>query len=1021
MRLFGVLAVVILSSDVQFGVLAQSVKPTISAIENVASYANGPVSPGEMLVIFGTAMGPSQVVTLQLDQNGRVATSLSQVQVLFDGTAAPLIYASATQISAMVPYGVAGKSSTNVQVAYQGVSSDPFPKQLASSAPGIFTANASGTGQAATTNSDGSVNRAANPATPGSYVTFYLTGEGQTNPPGSDGNIATGTANVNLPVTVLIAGRTAQLLYAGSAPGNVNGFCQINAVVPPDLQYGGNLPLAVQIGGVSSQTGATVAVSGPPAPIPGAPQSLTEAVNSSGQVVLTWTPADSIATRFHIERQIAGASFTEIGTVPATTTTYTDQTVTAGTAYQYRIRAENDYGFSPYSAVVSVTVPTAQLLPPSNLQAVAVSQTQINLTWSAANTNATRFHIERKTGTAGTYSEITVVPGTSVNYQDSTVQPSTTYFYRMRSEGITGSLSAYSGETSATTPAVPLPPAPTLQGTATSSSQVHLSWSTSATGIVLFSIERRTAASAYSQISQPPATSTSFDDSGLTGSTMYLYRMRVETGAGFSPYSNEVTVTTLQALPAAPTNLLATAVSSSQINLTWTNNAPDATAIRVEWESPGSASFTDIGAAATLTSTSVPNLQPNTAYSFRVRAQNVAGYSTYSNTSTVTTLQALPAAPTNLQATAVSSNELTLTWTNNAPSTTVIRVESAVGGSSTFTDIGPAATLTSTGITNLQPNTVYSFRVRVQSAAGYSPYSNVVTATAPITVFLVHGIGQGARNMQPLHDTLLAPGGIDRSRFVVDANYDYGSCAANTFCPSSCTISNGGNLLATQILADTVPGSNIIIVGYSLGGLIARDMLANNYQGVTQTRHVKGLITLGTPNLGYPYGSLDSLGVLGAALTGFEICPILMQQMASDFRAQEASKLVNLSPLAPSVVYLPLLVNQWSSLNFSLNVGSWLAISGGYCKNPIRTGDLTNSVGCPDYNPVSDGVVCDQSARNVLNAPNGTTNTAYFDGYAHTSVAILCGFTTGSAPQLGDPVAGDPLSQQLWSAINSIQ
>jgi uncharacterized protein (TIGR03437 family) len=117
------------------------------------------------------------------------------------------------------------------------------------------------------TNSDGSYNTSSSPATPGSYVTFYLTGEGQTNPSGSDGNIATSTANVALPVTVVIAGRTAQLLYAGSAHGNVNGFAQINAIIPADLQYGGNLPLVVLIGGVSSQSGVTLAVSGTPAPI----------------------------------------------------------------------------------------------------------------------------------------------------------------------------------------------------------------------------------------------------------------------------------------------------------------------------------------------------------------------------------------------------------------------------------------------------------------------------------------------------------------------------------------------------------------------------------------------------------------------------------------------------------------------------------------------------------------------------------------------------------------------------------
>src|SRR5262249_15685781 len=155
----------------------------------------------------------------------------------------------------------------------------------------------------------------------------------------------------------------------------------------------------------------------------------------------------------------------------------------------------------------------------------------------------TRLHIERKAGTAGSYGEISMVPGTNTTYQDITVQANTTYTYRLRSEGATG-LSAYSNEGSATTPALPLPPAPTLQGIATSPSQVHLSWTSAAISVIRFRIERRISNGAYSEINQPNATSTSFDDSGLTASTTYLYRMRAETANGASAYSNEITVTT---------------------------------------------------------------------------------------------------------------------------------------------------------------------------------------------------------------------------------------------------------------------------------------------------------------------------------------------------------------------------------------------------------------------------------------------------------------------------------------------
>jgi len=893
--------------------VGQVTKPVVSGVGNVASYATATISPGEMVVIFGSGMGPSQVVTAVLDSQGKVATTLSQVQVLFDGTAAPLVYVSATQVSAMVPYGLAGKTTTQVQVAYQGVSSDGVQKTVAAAAPGIFTADSSGSGQAAMTNSDGLYNSSTNPAVAGTFVTFYLTGEGQTNPSGSDGNIATSTADVALPVTVIIAGRTAQLLYAGSAPGNVNGFAQINAVIPADIQYGGNLPLSVQIGGVSAQNGVTLAVSGPPAPIPGAPQSVTASVNGSGQVVLAWALADSLATRFHIERQTPGSTFAEIGIVQAAATTFTDPNVSAGTTYQYRIRAESDYGLSPYSAVVTATVPTAQLSPPSNLQAVAVNQTQISLTWNNANTNATRFHIERKTGATGTYAEITVIPATATSYQDTTVQANTAYTYRARSEGASG-LSGYSNESSATTPALPLPPAPTLQAAATSASQVHLSWSSTATGVLRFRIERRTATLAYSEIAQPSATSTAYDDSGVTGSTGYFYRMRVETAAGLSSYSNEVAVTTF---PNAPTNLQGTAVSSSQINLTWTNNAPDATAIRVESQPAGSTSFTDIGPAAALANTGVTNLQPNTTYSFRVRAQSAIGYSAYSNTATVTTLP------------------------------------------------------------------------------------------VPKTVFLVHGIGQGSADMQGLYGSLTGSSGIDLSRFRVNAGFDFSECANTDFCSSSCSISSGAQKLAQYIANANSPG-DIVLIAFSMGGLLVRDLMANG-RLILNGRKISALITLGTPNLGYPYTYLDTA----------VFCTPLVQEMDGNWRSQQSTNTVVLSP------YLYSLTNLWPSASYPGGGGSWLAASGRSCSNPIR--NINSTTGCRDQNPYSDGVVCDDSATYFTSTASGTAPTLYWQDpsqiYVHSNNGwgtsfVLCG--NSGNPTINPPLSNPPSFGPLFAAIKGL-
>ncbi len=167
----------------------------------------------------------------------------------------------------MIPYELAGLATAQLMVRYRNSTSQPFTVKLVSTLPGIFSADSSGTGNAVATNADSTLNNATNPAMPGSYITFYITGEGQTNPAGSDGNVASGQSTIISPVTVTIGGVPAKVAYAGSAPGEVNGFAQINAVVPPDLEYGGDVPLFVQIGNVTSQPGLTIAVAGSPPPI----------------------------------------------------------------------------------------------------------------------------------------------------------------------------------------------------------------------------------------------------------------------------------------------------------------------------------------------------------------------------------------------------------------------------------------------------------------------------------------------------------------------------------------------------------------------------------------------------------------------------------------------------------------------------------------------------------------------------------------------------------------------------------
>ena len=192
-------------------------------------------------------------------------SALSGVQVTVNGYPAPMIFVSATQVSAVVPYELAQFASANVLVRFLGQSSNGIAVNVTTTAPGLFTQNASGTGPGAILNQNNSINSPGNPATRGQTVVVYLTGEGQTNPAGVTGKVTTVSPTPPLTpapllrVSVLIGGQAADFIFAGEAPGFVSGVMQLNVTIPATVGTG-ELPIVVSIGGNSSQAGVTVSV-----------------------------------------------------------------------------------------------------------------------------------------------------------------------------------------------------------------------------------------------------------------------------------------------------------------------------------------------------------------------------------------------------------------------------------------------------------------------------------------------------------------------------------------------------------------------------------------------------------------------------------------------------------------------------------------------------------------------------------------------------------------------------------------
>ena len=250
-------------------------QPQITWVKSASSFADSAISPGEIVAIRGVSMAPAAEQDTQLDAIGKLTTSLGGVRVLFNGVPAPLVYTLPTQIAAIVPYEIVANpaaTSVNVQVEYQGNRSAPFSMPMTSALPGLFTNDYSGQNQAAALNQDpggitrnGTLNPSANPptqpATRGSYVLLFGTGEGQTTPPGVDGRRAFGPyPKPVLNCSVNVGGVNIVPDYCGATPDYTAGEIQINVHLPMNVPTGNSVPVQFTIGSVTSPAGVTIAV-----------------------------------------------------------------------------------------------------------------------------------------------------------------------------------------------------------------------------------------------------------------------------------------------------------------------------------------------------------------------------------------------------------------------------------------------------------------------------------------------------------------------------------------------------------------------------------------------------------------------------------------------------------------------------------------------------------------------------------------------------------------------------------------
>jgi len=220
-----------------------------------------PVAPGQIFTLEGTNFGPSSPVAGIVDSSGLQGTNLANTQLFFDGHASPLLEVSTNKLRGVVPFEIAGQTSTVVQMTYNGVTSPPVTVQVQGSSISI----ASDCGCGGILNQDGTLNTALNPASVGDTVTIRVSYAG----PFAGGFLGT-TGRTTIgppypapagPVSVAIGGvPVTDIQSIASEPGSLESIILVSVTIPPGVQPDLSVPVVVAVGEATSLAFTTIAV-----------------------------------------------------------------------------------------------------------------------------------------------------------------------------------------------------------------------------------------------------------------------------------------------------------------------------------------------------------------------------------------------------------------------------------------------------------------------------------------------------------------------------------------------------------------------------------------------------------------------------------------------------------------------------------------------------------------------------------------------------------------------------------------
>ncbi len=492
---------------------------------------------------------------------------------------------------------------------------------------------------------------------------------------------------------------------------------------------------------------------------PGAPAGLTAIATSPTKIDLSWNAPSNNGgypiTGYKIQYRTGSIQYADLITNTAsTTTTFSHNGITAGQLYIYRVYTITSFATSEKSSLEVTVQPkstSASTAPgaPTGLAAIATSPTKIDLSWNAPSNNGgypiTGYKIEYKKDAGSYLSLVSNTANATTSYSHTGLTTGATYTYKISAISSIGT-SAASTEASAiptTASTATAPGAPTgLAASATSATQINLSWNAPSNGgsaITGYKIEYKTGSGSYSVlVANTASASTTYSHTGLTTGATYTYKISAINSIGTGNVSSEVSATpTNTSQPSAATapgspSLSATAVSATQINLSWnapSNGGSAITGYKIEVKK-GTGSFeilvTNTASASTIYSHT--GLTAGTVYYYRVSAINSIGTGTSSDASATPKETTTPT----LTAIATSPTQISLSW--SAPSQTYqqringYKIEEKIGGIS-FKTIAENTGSNPYLINGLITGKPHTYVVSAIFGLGASPRSNEASAT----------------------------------------------------------------------------------------------------------------------------------------------------------------------------------------------------------------------------------------------------------------------------------------------------